>query len=105
MDQRYEYQAFGLSHLGASAHPMPWVCLRGKMGTYAHRKGEPNMDDLTQKPCRCGGVATEVIKLNRRSTDDTLQPYRSGWECLDCKASEKAIGRETWIDTKRFNNL
>ena len=56
------------------------------------------MNDLTQKPCPCGGVATEVIRVNHRVTDNKLVPYRYGWECPSCKASEKAIGRETWIE-------
>jgi len=49
---------------------------------------------MTEKPCRCGKVAGEVIGFNHRSTDDTYVPYRVGWYCPECKAFEKAIGRE-----------
>jgi len=78
---------------------MPWVCLRGKMGTAA-RYLENRMEDLSEKPCPCGKTAGEVIGFNHRSTDDTYVPYRVGWYCPECHHFEQAILREREIDTK-----
>jgi ribosomal protein S27AE len=58
------------------------------------------MDDLSEKPCRCGDTMGEVIVLKQRSTDGVMVKHRDRWQCQECHAVEKAIGRETYIDTK-----
>ena len=57
------------------------------------------MDNLSKKPCNCGGTLGEVIGHRERSTDGVQVPWRVCWYCPDCKAVEKAVGRETYIDT------
>ena len=57
------------------------------------------MDNLSEKPCRCGGTMGEVIGFNHRQTDDTYQMYRVGWYCTECHNFDKAILRERVIDT------
>jgi len=52
------------------------------------------MDDLSTKPCKCGGIMGEVIGLETRVTDAELVPYRRCWWCPDCNAAEDCIGRE-----------
>lgn len=44
------------------------------------------MDDMAVKPCKCGGVAEEVI-----NAEDMV---RVGWYCPGCKDFDKAIARE-----------
>ena len=56
------------------------------------------MDDLSTKPCSCGGTLGEVIGFQERSTDGVQVPYRVCWWCQDCDTTEKAVGRETHID-------
>lgn len=47
------------------------------------------MKTLTTRPCRCGGTMRQVIYAERKT--------RRGWYCPNCKAFERAIGRErTW---------
>jgi hypothetical protein len=57
------------------------------------------MTDLTTKPCQCGGTLEQVIGHNHRSTDDTYVPFRVCWNCFSCHKVEKAIGRETFVET------
>jgi len=57
-------------------------------------------DNLKEKPCNCGDVMGEVIGFNYRSTDNTYQPYRVGWYCVECKAFEQAILRERVVELK-----
>jgi len=57
------------------------------------------MDNLSEKPCRCGDTMGEVIGFNHRQTDDTYQMYRVGWYCPECQNFDKAILRERVIDT------
>ena len=57
------------------------------------------MDDLSEKPCRCGETMGEVIGFQERVTDGEMVKYRVCWYCPKCHATEKAIGRETYIDT------
>jgi len=56
------------------------------------------MDDLSTRPCKCGGTLGEVIGFQERSTDGVQVPYRVCWWCQDCDTTEKAVGRETHID-------
>ena len=56
------------------------------------------MDNLSEKPCRCGDTMGEIIRFNHRCTDDAHVPYRDGWYCSECHAVEKAIGRETFVE-------
>ena len=78
---------------------MPWVCLRGKMGACACNL-EIKMDDLSEKPCKCGEVMGEVIGFQERITDGAMVKYRVCWYCPKCHATEQAIGRERIVDTK-----
>lgn len=57
------------------------------------------MTDLSEKPCRCGETKGEVIRLQERVTDGEMVKYRDGWYCPECHAVEKAIGRETFVET------
>lgn len=57
------------------------------------------MTDLTEKPCPCGETMGEVIGFKERSTDGEMVRYRVCWYCPDCQSVEKAIGRETYIET------
>lgn len=43
-------------------------------------------EDLSSKPCLCGGKMAEVINAEKG--------YRVGWWCPKCNAWDKAIGRE-----------
>lgn len=58
------------------------------------------MEDLSQKPCRCGGILGEIIGVDTRSTDGAKILVRRRWWCQDCNAVEEAIGRERVVDTK-----
>lgn len=58
------------------------------------------MDDLSEKPCRCGEVMGEVIGFEQRPYSEHPVRYRVGWYCPECQAFEKAILRERDIDTK-----
>ena len=77
---------------------MPWVCLRGKMGACACNL-EKRMEDLSEKPCKCGDVMGEVIGFQERVTDEEMVKYRVCWYCAECHAVEKAIGREAFVET------
>ena len=57
-----------------------------------------NIDDLREKPCRCGEVMGEVIGFKERVTDGQMVMYRVCWYCPECHAIDKAIGRETFIN-------
>ena len=57
------------------------------------------MDDLSEKPCPCGKTMGEVIGFQERVTDGEMVKYRVCWYCPECHAVEKAIGRETFIET------
>ena len=57
------------------------------------------MDNLSEKPCPCGDTMGEVIKLQERITDGKMVKYRDGWHCPECHLVEKAIGRETFVET------
>ena len=52
------------------------------------------MDDLSNKPCRCGGVMGQIIGFDERVTDGAQVPVRRSWWCQSCNAVEVAIGRE-----------
>jgi hypothetical protein len=52
-----------------------------------------------KSPCRCGETMGEVIGFQERVTDGAMVKYRVCWYCPECHATEKAIGRETYIDT------
>lgn len=53
-------------------------------------------DDLTNKPCKCGGTMGEIIGYDDTSNGE-LVPQRRGWYCVECRAWEKAILRETTV--------
>ena len=55
------------------------------------------MTDLTKKPCACGGEMTEIIGFTTLHNSG-LAPVRKGWYCVDCKAWETAILRETAVE-------
>ena len=55
------------------------------------------MEDLSTKPCKCGGTMEEVIGHNHRSTDDTYVAYRVCWWCQECMAVDRCVGRETQL--------
>ena len=55
-------------------------------------------NDLSEKPCSCGDVMTEVIGFHERATDEKMVMYRVCWYCPECHAIDKAIGRETYIE-------
>lgn len=55
------------------------------------------MTDLTKKPCACGGEMTEIIGFTTLHNSE-LSPVRKGWYCVDCKAWETAILRETAVE-------
>ena len=76
---------------------MPWVCLRGKMGACACNL-EIKMDDLSEKPCKCGGILGEIIGVDTRLTDGAKILVRRRWWCQDCNATEEAIGRERVVN-------
>lgn len=61
---------------------------------------ENQMEDLSQKPCRCGGILGEIIGVDTRLTDGAKILVRGRWWCQDCNAVEEAIGRERVVDTK-----
>ena len=69
------------------------------MGTAAYYL-EKQMEDLSQKPCRCGGILGEIIGVDTRLTDGAKILVRRRWWCQDCNAVEEAIGRERVVDTK-----
>ena len=69
------------------------------MGTAAYYL-ENKMEDLSQKPCRCGGTLGEIIGVDTRLTDGAKILVRRRWWCQDCNAVEEAIGRERVVDTK-----
>ena len=54
--------------------------------------------DLSEKPCKCGDTMGEVIGFRERSTDKKKVMYRVCWYCTKCHATEKAIGRETFVN-------
>ena len=56
------------------------------------------MDNLSEKPCRCGETMGEVIGFKERVTDGEMVRYRVCWYCPECHAVEKAIGRETFVE-------
>lgn len=56
------------------------------------------MEDLSNKPCRCGGIMDEVIGFNERVTDGQMVKYRVCWYCPKCHSVEKAIGREKVVE-------
>lgn len=55
-------------------------------------------DDLTEKPCPCGGVAKQVITHMTPDGKMLARPMRRGWYCEKCQAWEKAILREMRVD-------
>ena len=56
-----------------------------------------NTESLREKPCKCGKVMGEVVGFKERVTDGARVMYRVCWYCPECHATEKAIGRETFI--------
>jgi hypothetical protein len=50
-------------------------------------------DDMTTKPCACGGMASEVIAYVEYPSAPP-KAIRRGWYCPDCGAWERAILRE-----------
>jgi len=51
-------------------------------------------DDLTTKPCRCGGVKKQLLNFISPEGTDLSVPVRAGWYCESCGEFEKAILRE-----------
>jgi hypothetical protein len=66
------------------------------MGTAA-RYLEKRMEDLSEKPCRCGETMGEVIGFDDRVTDGEKIPVRRSWWCQECNAVEECVGRERVI--------
>jgi len=56
------------------------------------------MTDLTKKPCACGGEMGQIIGFILRPSDEDLTPVRKGWYCVECRAWEDAILRETAVE-------
>ena len=77
----------GLRYTGASVgvYKALGVC-GGKRIAMPKKKQRCRMDDMAVKPCKCGGVAEEVI-----NAEDMV---RVGWYCPGCKDFDKAIARE-----------
>jgi len=56
------------------------------------------MTDLTKKPCDCGGEMGQIVGFVPRPSSEGLTPVRKGWYCVECRAWEDAILRETTIE-------
>jgi len=55
-------------------------------------------EDMTKVPCACGKEKEEIIGYVPDPKNDTVIPVRKGWYCVDCKAWETAILRETTVE-------
>jgi hypothetical protein len=60
------------------------------------------MQDLTTKPCKCGGTMGEILGFVERSTDGKNIPYRRLWWCKVCNRS--AMQRITALAEKCTSN-
>jgi hypothetical protein len=49
-------------------------------------------ETMEVKPCQCGSQAQQVIK--HTEVENGFRPSRIGWYCAQCRAFDKAIGRE-----------
>jgi len=49
-------------------------------------------ETMEVKLCQCGSQAQQVIK--HTEVEDGFRPSRIGWYCPQCRAFDKAIGRE-----------
>lgn len=56
------------------------------------------MEDLTEKPCKCGGTMGEILGFVERSTDGENVPYRRLWWCQECNAEDYCTGREMYVE-------
>ena len=61
-------------------------------------------NDLTKKPCKCGGTMGEIIGYDERS-NGKIVPLRRGWYCVECRNWEKAILRETAVEDIYLDHL
>ena len=54
----------------------------------------PKPNDLTQKPCHCGGTMIEWITLSNPK-------LRHGWACIACGDYDQATGRERIVENPK----